>query len=78
MLFGDMTEGSYNFLGGSEVDVCSKSHQFALFISTHEGEKWACVLEHSTLFMSVLTMAFIIFSVFIHSKSNKNIFFLFL
>jgi hypothetical protein len=53
MLFGDLTEGSYDFKGGSKVDVHSTSYPNVLSIL--KGEKWACVslsefiLEHSTL-----------------------------
>jgi hypothetical protein len=41
MLFGDLIEGSYDFLGGSEVDVPAKSYPNILFIFTSEREKWA-------------------------------------
>jgi hypothetical protein len=63
MLFGDITKGSYDFLGGSEVEVPSKIYQFVIPILTLEkGKLGVCVLlgfvlEHSTLFTSGLTMA---------------------
>jgi hypothetical protein len=43
MLFDKLTKGSYDFLGGSEVDVCSMSHQSILTALTLQGGKWARV-----------------------------------
>jgi hypothetical protein len=60
MLFGDSTEGSYDFLGGSKVDVCLKSYQLVLtFLTLERGKMGMCpilafVLERSTLFTSGL------------------------
>jgi hypothetical protein len=54
MLFGDLTEGSYNFLGGPKVDVCSTSHPNVMSILTlKRGRMGKCmlsafILEHST------------------------------
>ena len=56
MLFNDLTEGSYNFLGGSIVDVCSESYLSIRSILPLKGEKWAYVrflafvIERSNLF----------------------------
>jgi hypothetical protein len=54
MLFGDLTKGSYDFSGGSKVDVSSKSYQNSLSSLTLErGKMDKCMLslfflEHST------------------------------
>ncbi len=71
MLFGHIIKGSYDFLGGSQVFVSTKSYQSILSsLLLERGKMGVCgllefVLEHSTLFTSDLTMAFIIFSAYI-------------
>jgi hypothetical protein len=71
MLFGDMTEGSYNFLVGSEVDACSKSFQTVLSILTLQRVKMcicllkAIVLEQLTFFTYSVTNAFLIFCMYL-------------
>ena len=49
MLYGDLTEGYYDFLGGSEADVHTKSYQML----TLERGKWASV-RYYCLLQSVL------------------------
>jgi hypothetical protein len=66
LFFGNLTKDSYKFWGGSKVDVCLMSYQSILSIIINERGKWACfgslvfVLEHSNLFMSGPTVAFIL------------------
>ena len=64
MLFGDSTKGSYDFLGGSEVDVRLTSYLNILSILTfNKGKMGKCTLS-----------AFILErSTFIYIRSNNNI-----
>jgi hypothetical protein len=56
LLFGDLTEGSCNFLGGSEVDVRSMSYpKDLLILNFKKGKMGMCMLSVFILERSTFT-----------------------